>query len=278
MIRNIPYIIGASTWTYCSHNLRDTLKLISSAGIRHVELWADQIHFDPRTSNYSLAIIKETLIDNHLHVHSVHLPYSQVDQTSTPDDRYEQWETLIETTLNNASYLGARTAILHPYPGDPRTNREAVEVSNRLIATLLERLLPLARRFEIKIAIENMPYLGTQKFGCTMKELKKLIDRFGEDCFGLCLDTSHCVANAINVCEEIRVSSSRLLSIHVSDNKIQGQDMHLVPGEGTINWQDFIHCLESIDYVGAMILEVAGKEDPDHRLKVAYEKILSLMP
>lgn len=56
----------------------------------------------------------------------------------------------------------------------------------------------------------------------------------------------------------VEVCEDRPLTVHVSDNKSEGQDMHLVPGQRKIDWHEFFKCLDSISYSGPLILEVAS--------------------
>jgi len=275
--RRGPFLIGTSTWMYSSYNLHDALGKIAAVNIRNVEVWADGAHLDPRSSDESLLSIAKTLTQHRLNVCCVHLPFSNVDQANMQDQRYGYWMTLIESTLKQASDLGVKIAVIHPYAEKPEiASSETVGERSKQMVDLLKGLLPFVRKLGIRLAIENMPSLGVQKFGNSMKELRKFINKIEDEYVGLCLDTSHCVANSIDVCEEIQVCEDRLLTVHVSDNKSEGQDMHLVPGQGKIDWHEFFKCLDSINYSGPLILEVASQGRPDNILKNSYESILEL--
>lgn len=75
----------------------------------------------------------------------------------------------------------------------------------------------------------------------------------------------------------VEVCEDRPLTVHVSDNKSEGQDMHLVPGQRKIDWHEFFKCLDSISYSGPLILEVASQGRPDDILKNSYDSIQELM-
>ena len=44
-------------------------------------------------------------------------------------------------------------------------------------------------------------------------------------------------------------------SLHIHDNHGDGQDEHLFPGDGTIDWKEVLNTLRAIGYAGDLVME-----------------------
>lgn len=81
---------------------------------------------------------------------------------------------------------------------------------------------------------------------------------------GVCLDIGH--ANLFeNISDAIKNGEKLIKCLHISDNfgmREDGgfSDLHLAPGEGTINWGKCIQLLESIGYDGVLNFELNGSQ------------------
>ena len=73
--------------------------------------------------------------------------------------------------------------------------------------------------------------------------------------FGWCLDTGHMHCCGIPM-TALRGVSVPPLSLHIQDNHGKGSgDQHLLPGDGTIDWKEFLDILKEIGYQGDLVLE-----------------------
>ena len=72
--------------------------------------------------------------------------------------------------------------------------------------------------------------------------LADVVERSGSD-VGICFDVGHSNANVDDPVAEIRTAGTRIFCVHLQDNDGLGQDQHLVPGEGTVNWEAVLEAL-----------------------------------
>jgi len=262
--------IGASTWTYFYYDLVYALKRMGEIGLQETELWANNAHLDPRNKSINLSLIKQTFGELGLVAHSVHSPCESIYPYTTRSEWNDRWVDLIKRELERCCYLGVKLVVIHPYGTVELTRDDESEVKIEETIELIKKVLPFTKKCGIHLALENMPLHGKQKFGTVISDLREVINRIGDEYLGLCLDTSHCIVNNIELAEEVRTCDNLLRTIHVSDSDGSGSDLHLVPGRGVIDWSRFIKSLESVNYNGALIIEVAGREKPYEMLKDSY--------
>ena len=75
-----------------------------------------------------------------------------------------------------------------------------------------------------------------------------------------CLDTGHAHWCREDLPAAVRHCGRRLVHVHVSDNHGHaGQDEHLLPYEGTIDWAGFYQALKSIHYDGVLMYEILNR-------------------
>lgn len=60
-----------------------------------------------------------------------------------------------------------------------------------------------------------------------------------------------------NLCDAVRKAGKDLIYVHCNDNSGEGRgDVHLPPGQGTVNWYMFIKTLKEIKYNGDLTVQV----------------------
>lgn len=111
----------------------------------------------------------------------------------------------------------------------------------------------IARACGVKIAIEN----GLTGFYHSADELLELIDRLGDDAFGLCWDTGHANITGQPQEQAILKMGARLLCVHLNDNDGK-KDQHLLPCMGTVDFSAVMRALRQSGYAGAFSLECGG--------------------
>jgi len=71
----------------------------------------------------------------------------------------------------------------------------------------------------------------------------------------------------------------RIIYFHIQDTH-KGSDEHLIPFEGKINWEKFMHKLKEIGYQGVFIMELkereSGLEDLLKKAKDAFAKLIRM--
>ncbi len=253
--------LGFSTMVLAEYKLADALERMSALGVRNVEIWADITHLDPRNSSENPAAAARQVFDSGMRVLSIHAPF-----TVRPDDPLEKqlldWEVLACQTIARADYVGASTIILHPMTDALDESNPAYTRVVRHTTNALYRLSDIAAVLDIRLAVENMPSPAGGRFGRSLEELYLLVAQSGRDNLGLCLDTGHVVVNGGSLTRSLEAVSDRLFSIHMHDNLYgQPHDLHLVPGQGEIDWAGLIDTLDAIGYSGNLVLELDGKKN-----------------
>lgn len=162
-------------------------------------------------------------------------------------------------SLECCSLLGIPHMVVHPIHNIP-----GIHSYNDLWNINLEYfnlLLPYAKEFNVKLALENMFRYDKKRGTLTGSFLSNSEEyiRFYEalnDPFILCLvDTGHCTFTDETPGDMIRKLANRVKGLHINDNLFRTDD-HLVPGAGLIDWNDVMKALAEINYTGDMTLEV----------------------
>jgi sugar phosphate isomerase/epimerase len=84
---------------------------------------------------------------------------------------------------------------------------------------------------------------------------------------GICLDLGH--AHLLgDVIDAVETVSGFVTTTHVHDNRGR-QDEHLLPFEGTIDWDGTLLALQKIGFDGVLMFEPAGAADPAPVLRKA---------
>ncbi|MBN1319129.1 MAG: sugar phosphate isomerase/epimerase [Anaerolineales bacterium] len=247
---------AVSSWLYEDNSLEEALGKIAGAGFKKVEIWADLIHLDPR-ARPDIKTIKTLLLHLNLQVHSIHLPYNEMNLGYPDRSLLEGWLDLCGKTLSYCDMLDCRIAVVHADgPVEKELSRESAQIAKEFV----NELDTMAGRFGIRLAVENMVHSDRRSFGCTLVELDEVFPR---ENIGFCLDTGHAALNGSDIEAEIQAAGERLLSVHANNNNGLS-DLHYIPTNGVLDWQQIEKYLTDEGYKGCRVLEVSGKAgDPD---------------
>ncbi len=125
---------------------------------------------------------------------------------------------------------------------------------------------PLCMQYpDLTIYIENTFETAPQVFSLLMEEMSDLSN------FKLCLDYGHTVLTPTAPEIWIRTLSPHIGHIHLNDNDLQ-KDLHLAPGEGKIDFEEFERLISAMDV--PVLLELTGLE----KQKQALEYMESPLP
>jgi len=183
------------------------------------------------------------------------------------DDPAYDWDYLTMTNLRNikaTAMLGAKWMVVHPMnlPRDPLYSAaRAKEANIKYLAPYIEE----AKKQGVGIAVENMvDFRGWRRRYCggDIFELIDLVDTINDPSVGICLDTGHANLAGIECGPAIREIGSRLKATHINDNRDNGQDEHLFPYFGTVNWIDTMKAFGEIGYDGDFAYEAGSQRIP----------------
>lgn len=184
---------------------------------------------------------------NGMTVDSVHAPFPEGDQlfSLNEDERLESIRQC-QTALDTAAELDGRTVAIHliqPY-GIPEGEipNKMIEQGRRSVGVLAA----YAARQGVTLALEN----GQKREYDHV--LEHLLTEFDDEHVGLCYDTGH--ENVQGTCFRLLEEyGHRLLTLHIHDKT--GSDTHMLPYEGTIDWDLFRDKLHRLDYSASLSVE-----------------------
>ncbi len=161
-----------------------------------------------------------------------------------------------EKAIRGVAALGIHYMAVHPVtdfsvPDDKPETMERVHAYN---LAYFEKLIPLAKTYDVTLCIENLPnvVLGLHR----VSHVKRLVRELNSDYIKACLDTGHAHVYQDNLEEAILHLGEDLQLLHVHDNVVMWNDEHLLPYQGTICWEDFYRGLQKVRFPGVLSLEL----------------------
>ena len=177
-----------------------------------------------------------------------------------------------ERAILAASILKTKYVVMHTVPLKGHYLWENVpyqEIFN-YNKEFVNRLLPLAKKSGVYLAIENLPFLGLPEFFSPTGTLK-LINDINDENVVMCLDTGH-----FNMFKEEKIydflvnSNGKVQCLHIHDNNGQS-DAHQIPYLGNFDWNMFIKGLKDSNFQGVLSLET---KIPNNKLnEKAYQSL-----
>ena len=161
--------------------------------------------------------------------------------------------------LEISALAGCKIAVVHPVHHEEYLGHEEERFEENM--KFYRRLLPYAKEYDIKIALENMFQRETKRrvFGADTcshaKEFVRYVDTLDDEHFVACLDLGHCSVVGEEAQNAIRtLGHDRLKALHVHDNDYT-KDMHMLPGLGKMDWEEIMKALAEIRYDGEFTYE-----------------------
>jgi protein FrlC len=254
--------LAFSTNAYTRHSLTDALNGIRKAGFEGVEILADVPHGYPDAIHPNLTndVIRE-LERLELAVSNINVncsfgywkdappePYFEPSLIS-PDPKHREDRTrLILRSLQFAKDVGAANIsitsgrMLGGMPPDA-----AAKQFGQSIRPILDK----ADQLGIDVGIECEPGLFLEY----VAELREWIDRLGHPRLGANLDIGHSQVIGESIPDAVKLLEGRIWNLHVED--IPGRKhYHMIPGQGTLDWQSLKRALQEIRYQRFLTVEL----------------------
>lgn len=188
--------------------------------------------------------------------------------TEWDDPNYPHRELQHVTTLRcveAAKRLNADCMVMHPFNLAHTTLYSTAENKKACIA-YLSPYIEAAKKAGVRIAVENMIDFGRRhRRYCAgdIYELIDLVDTINDPDVGMCIDTGHANISGMMAGEAIRAAGKRLFALHINDNHSKlGQDEHLLPFFGDVDWKNVMQALVEIGYAGHLTYEVGPQRIP----------------
>lgn len=234
--------------------MRETFDIFSKAGIEGMDFNTDvpEYYTSEHDENFYREL-SEYAAQKGIKICQAHAPFPS---SSTNEEETEKRFLEIVQGMKNASYLGAPMIVVHPCTHLDYSLDGNAEVMFDYNLNFYKRLIPYAREFGIKIAIEN---IGLASVTSTPERLIRLYDTLNDDVFTICFDVGHCLLQKVDPAEAIRKLGDRLVNgcTHIHDN-CGTSDEHTLPYYGKVDWESVMKALADIRYKGDFNYEASG--------------------
>ena len=254
--------LAFSTNAYSKHPLTTALRGIKQAGFEGVEILADVPHAYPDAIDANLTSeVKRELETLGLAVSNINVncsfgywkdappePYFEPGLISPNPQHRADRTRLIMKALEFARDVGAKNVsitsgrMLGGMPPEPAA---------RQFAESIRPILDRADKLDVNVGIECEPGLYLEY----VAELREWIDRLNHPRLGANLDIGHSQVIGESIPEVVKMLNSRIWNMHVED--IPGRKhYHMIPGQGTLDWQGLKRALEEIRYPNFLTVEL----------------------
>ena len=195
------------------------------------------------------------------------VPYTHAHAPGEADS-----DEMVRRSIEAAAVIGAKYLVVHPV-----FRIDGKEINSRLKfisvnAEAIKKWLPLAEERGVVLLSENILW-GASKDPRVIADLVKAVD---SPYFGWCFDVGHAWSSGFDP-GILRCCSVAPLSVHIQDNHGNG-DEHLIPGDGTIDFDLFIQALKDVGYRGDCVLEAHHQslEAPDAERDAILTRLLGV--
>lgn len=243
---------------------RDALEMIKEAGF--------EVFFSSRGYKIEDVVeIKKRADGLGLEYEFIHAPYRSINEMWMEGDGYLEVFDYMKASIDAAAECDIPYVITHVSSGWNAPN------VNDLGLSRYDELVRYAKERGVTLAFENLRMLGN--IACLVDRYEKMDNvRFCFDC-----GHEHCYTKTVSMMD---VFTNRVCCTHIHDNhgrpfddKVSDRDEHLLPFDGTYDYERMMRKLDKYDYRGSLMLEVSQsvanyKEMPcEEFLKTAYERI-----
>jgi len=254
--------LAFSTNAYSRHSLTDALRGIKQAGFAGVEILADTPHAYPDAIDATLTNdTKRDLERLGLAVSNINVncsfgywkdappePYFEPSLISPNPQHRADRTRLIMKALEFARDVGSRNISItsgRMLGGMPPA--QAAKQFAESIRPILDR----AEQLNVDVGIECEPGLYLEY----VAELREWIDRLGHPRLGANLDVGHSQVIGESIPDAVKLLNNRIWNCHVED--IPGRKhYHLIPGQGTLDWQGLKRALIEVGYQRFLTVEL----------------------
>ena len=159
----------------------------------------------------------------------------------------EEGEALVERYKNDIKVCKENNislVIMH------LTRKSTAPKYNEIGLERIRKIVDYAKELGVKVAFENTKIKGY---------LEYIFDNIKNDNIGICYDAGHCHAHFDDEFN-YEFFKNKVFAVHLHDN--HGElDEHLLPFDGTINWENVMRKLKECDFKGYITLELSYRND-----------------
>ena len=248
------------------YGVRGTVDLCAENGFQAIDYPAHVPEY--YTSNHPDSFyteLRKFTEDKGITLDQAHPPFASALHN---EDFFEGMYEKIVESLHTCHLLGVKYAVTHPCKVHHFAKDGDYDGLFNYNVEYFKRLRPYLEEYGICLAIENA---GKYSVSEKPESFCKTLDELGNDKYVACVDTGHFNFSGVLPQDGIRAMGSRVKCLHVHDND-GTKDMHIIPSQGNIDWEETMKALADIGYEGNLSFEAAGfyKKFPEPLNKTAF--------
>ena len=220
-------------------NAIETIDAIKKAGFKNVFIQWYNKDWTP-SQEKQLKYVRE----QNLNVIFAHLGYQNINDLWLDNEEGNKIVDRYKNDIKICKDNNIPMVVMH------LTSKSVAPEYNEVGLKRLQEIADYAESLGIKIAFENTKIKGY---------LEYVIDNINNKNVGICFDSGHC---HVHFKDEFDFSKfkDRIFAVHLHDND-QSDDLHLLPFDGTINWEKLIKELKDNNYNGPITMELCYRYD-----------------
>lgn len=212
--------------------------------------------------------------DADIEICQVHGPWCWPPPETDEEGKKKRMEEM-KRSIRATKTLGCKFWVVHPImpylTEDLGTDKEKLTWQENL--DFMRELLSCAKENGVTICLENMPM--PQFSIATPQQILNFVKEIDDENFKICLDVGHvAVFENLSVQEEIRRLGKEIKTLHIHDNDV-GPDMHLLPYDGRIEWNEVSEALKSIGYDGVFSVELNVPSKAPRHIRESWLKLIA---
>jgi sugar phosphate isomerase/epimerase len=226
-------------WFGYKYPFSELIQLIKKAGFQSVMIWWGEREDDSIPKERQPDVIRKA----GLKLINAHFPFSMVDTLWKDTLDGEEMFEIYCSYIDDCKIYEIPTAIIHT------TNRDAPPPNKRGLDRF-RKLIEKAEKNDVNVAIENV-FLP--------EYMDYVFNNIESDRLKFCYDSghAHCFTPGVDVLAKY---GDKLDALHLHDNDGSG-DQHLLPFNGTINWEQIMTQLKGLKFNEPLALEVFARDD-----------------
>jgi sugar phosphate isomerase/epimerase len=248
---------------------------IARSGVRNIEIFCALPHFN-YGDQQAIRDLSDSLNEYRLTVHSLHAPTqrdlapgreSGFPISISDAERVRRLDAVdeVKRALEVAERIPFRYLVQHIGHSRQEADGRAFDAA----FNSLEHLVVFAKHRDVTIALENTP----GEFGCP-SSLQQFIKETHLKDLRFCFDIGHAHVDT-GVAASLEVMHGRIVTTHLHDNHGE-KDEHLLPGEGSIDWDAAVRSLRANPEELPFVLELKEKSAAAPSLddvRAAFDKL-----
>ena len=246
--------LSASAYGLSFEDAEQTFTTLREAGFVGIE-GHERVSRDGSRDDFR--ILADLATEHQVPFTSYHLRFTQREDVAGfyETTRREAVSSIIND-MENAAALGANTVILHPSTNHLETTIEGSDRYLDRLSSSLDTLVPVAKRLQLRIAVENMMTPGKARYFSTPQDIYSFRTRMDDAEVGFCLDTGHALISMgpERQLEILDAMGDRLIAFHLQDNA-RTKDVHIAPGKGFVDFRSTFSRIRALGIDEVMCVE-----------------------